>query len=218
MSEIEILKTVYFVRHGESEHNVAPVFQSPDVPINEKGRSQAVIIADRVASLSFDALISSTYKRARQTAEVIGGVTGKTPEYSELFVETKTPSYIHRKPYEDPKANELWRKWKESMYTPGLRAEDGENYDDVVARADHALRFLHERPEKSIVVVTHGTFLVTIIARVLLGGTLNAGSFKSFQKGMSVKNTGLTVLRYRAGFEEEPSWRLWIFNDHAHLG
>jgi hypothetical protein len=26
------------------------------------------------------------------------------------------------------------------------------------------------------------------------------------------------VVRYRGGFEEEPSWRVWVYNDHAHLG
>jgi hypothetical protein len=33
----------------------------------------------------------------------------------------------------------------------------------------------------------------------------------------AIENTGLTVLRYQGGFEEGPCWRLWIYNDHAHL-
>jgi len=26
------------------------------------------------------------------------------------------------------------------------------------------------------------------------------------------------VVRYQGRFDEEPGWRLWIYNDHAHLG
>ena len=40
-------KVVYFVRHGQSEDNVAPVFQSPDSPLSAVGRNQAARIAAR---------------------------------------------------------------------------------------------------------------------------------------------------------------------------
>ena len=52
-------KVVYFVRHGQSEDNVAPVFQSPHSPLSAVGRQQAERIAERVSHLSFDALLAS---------------------------------------------------------------------------------------------------------------------------------------------------------------
>jgi len=213
----KIQKTVYFVRHGQSEDNVAPVFQSPNSPLNEKGRKQAESIADRVSKLSFDALIASPFERAKQTAEAIAKATGKQPEYSELFVERVKPTYINGKPYTDEKANTLWREWEKSLYTPGLHTEDGENFDDLIARADKALAFLQNRPEQSLVVVTHGYFLRTIVARVLLGNLLSGEAFRNIQRTAAMENTGLTVLQYRDSFEEKPAWRLWIYNDHAHL-
>lgn len=213
----KIQKTVYFVRHGQSEDNVAPVFQSPNSPLNEKGRKQAESISDRVSKLSFDALIASPFERAKQTAEAIAKATEKQPEYSELFVERVKPTYINGKPYTDEKANTLWREWEKSLYTPGLRAEDGENFDDLIARADKALAFLQNRPEQSLVVVTHGYFLRTIVARVLLGDLLSGEAFRNIQRTAAMENTGLTVLQYRESFEEKPIWRLWIYNDHAHL-
>jgi broad specificity phosphatase PhoE len=108
------------------------------------------------------------------------------------------------------------RLGKEYAY-PGMRAEDGENFDDITIRADAALHYLKNRAESSIVVVTHGYFLRTIVARVLLGDSLSGETFRHFQKSSSHENTGLTVLRYCAGFEEPHNWRLWIYNDHAHL-
>ena len=213
----KIQKTVYFVRHGQSEDNVAPVFQSPNSPLNEKGRKQAESISDRVSKLSFDALIASPFERAKQTAEAIAKATEKQPEYSELFVERVKPTYINGKPYTDEKANTLWREWEKSLYTPGLRTEDGENFDDLIARADKALAFLQNRNEQSLVVVTHGYFLRTIVARVLLGNLLSGEAFRNIQRTAAIENTGLTVLQYRESFEEKPIWRLWIYNDHAHL-
>ncbi|MBI3589170.1 MAG: histidine phosphatase family protein [Candidatus Liptonbacteria bacterium] len=216
-SKSKIEKVVYFVRHGQSADNVAPVFQSPDSPLNEKGRKQADSIAQRVSKLSFDVLVASPFERAKQTAETIAKATGKQPEYSELFVERVKPTYINGKPYTGGKANELWREWEKSLYTSGMRAEDGENFDDLVARADKALAFLQNRPEQSLVVVTHGYFLRTIVARVLLGELLSGEVFRNIQKTAAMENTGLTVLQYRENFEEKPAWRLWIYNDHAHL-
>lgn len=210
-------KTVYLVRHGQSADNVAPVFQSPDSPLNEVGRRQAESIAGRISKLSFDALISSSFQRARETAEVIGKMAGREPEFSDLFVERVKPASINGKPYEDEQANSTWRAWEKSLYTPGMRVEDGENFDDLVARADKALAFLQNRKERSLVVVTHGYFLTTIVARVLLDDTLSGESFRNFQRSTGHENTGLTAIRYAAGFEDPARWRLWIYNDHAHL-
>lgn len=144
--------------------------------------------------------------------------TEKPIEFSELFVERIKPTYIDGKPYTDEKADKLWREWEKSLYTPGMRAEDGENYDDILDRAENALAFLQNKTEQSIVVVSHGYFLRTIVAKVLLGDTITSEAFRHFQKSASMENTGMTVLRYQDGFEEEPAWRLWTYNDTAHLG
>jgi len=211
-------KIVYFVRHGQSKDNVASVFQSPNSPLNEEGQRQAGSIAERISKLSFDALIASHFQRSKQTAEAITKATGKEVEYSELFVERTKPTYINGKSYEDEKANTLWREWEKSLYTTDTRVEDGENFDDLLARADKALAFLKARKERSLVVITHGYFLRTIIARVLFGDILSREIHKRFQRAASMENTGITILRLQGGFEEDPMWRLWIYNDHAHLG
>jgi len=211
-------KTVYFVRHGQSEANVAPVFQGPDSPLSEEGRVQADKIAERVSKLSFEALISSSVLRAKQTAEAIGQATAKIPEYNELFIEGVKPSGARGKSYDDAEASALWRRWEHSLVTPGVRVEDGENYDDLIARADKALTWLLERPEQALVVVTHSLLLKTLVVRTMLGKTLTPDNFKTFDSRVLTENTGLTVLRYEKAFEEGPCWRVWIYNDHAHLG
>ncbi len=212
------MKTVYFVRHGQSEANVAPIFQGPDSPLNQMGIRQAEAVAARAVKIPFDALISSPYARAKQTAEIIAAATGKTPEYSDLFVERIKPKSIDGMPYTDDTASKTWRAWEGSLHTPALRIEDGENYDDLVLRADNALDFLSTRTEDRALVVTHGYFLRSIIARVLLRDALTPQSFKNIQRSANMQNTGITVLRHEGGFESPSTWKLWIFNDHSHLG
>jgi len=217
MADETSAKMVYFVRHGQSEDNVAPVFQSSDSPLSAVGKNQAERIAARVAKLSFDVLLASPYRRAHETAEVMSTVTGKTPELCALFTERVKPTSVNGKPFTDAQADQVWRAWTQSLSTPGMRVEDGENYDDLLTRADAALVLLHDRAEPSLVVVTHGYFLRTMVARVLLGAALSGEAFQHFHKVAAIENTGLTVLRYQAGCEEDPCWRLWIYNDHAHL-
>jgi broad specificity phosphatase PhoE len=214
----EAIKIVYFVRHGQSIDNVSDVFQSTDSPLSETGQRQAEVIADRLTHISFDALISSPLQRAKQTAEPIAKHTGKEPEFSDLFVERIKPSSVDGKPYTDPQAAKTYRLWQPTLYTPGARVEDGENYDDVVARSDRALEFLKNRSESSLVVVTHGYFLRAVLARVLVGEELSGSIMKTFQASAETENTGITVLKYIRGYEQEnPDWQLWTYNDHAHF-
>lgn len=215
---IGVQKTVFFVRHGESESNIAPVFQDPSSPLSALGHEQAALIAGRSSRLSFESLISSPFERAKETAEYIARATGKPIEFSELFVERIKPSRLNGMPHSDESANKLWREWEESLHTPGLRVEDGENYDDQVARADSALAYLLARPEESILVVTHGYFLRTMLARVLFGDHVSPAAFQHLHQSANMKNTGITVFRYQNAFGEDSRWRLWIYNDHAHLG
>ena len=212
------VKTVYFVRHGQSEANVAPEFQSPDSPLTQLGWTQAISLAVRAKGLPARALIASPFTRARQTAEEISDSMKLSIEFNDLFVERKKPTSIYGKPYTDTAAHDTWRRWEESLRVSGLRVEDGENFDDLLARADAALEYLLARPESSIVVVTHGFFLRTVILRMLLGDLLTDAVFRVAHPAMALANTGITVAQHRDGFEEEARWRLWTFNDHAHLG
>lgn len=210
-------KTVYFVRHGQSEDNAAPVFQGYDSPLSEKGKKQAEQIAERAAHLTFDVLLASPQTRAYQTAEAISAVTKKEIETSELFIERFKPTSLNGKPWTDKEASKKWDAWEASMTTPGLKVEDGENFEEIVGRADKALDYLLNRPEERLLVVSHGYFIRTMVARVLLGENLTGEIAKRFYERTSVENTAITVLNYRDAYSEDFCWRLWSLNDHAHF-
>ena len=64
------MTTVYFIRHGTTENNIAGRFQGrSDIPLGEKGRKQAACLGERFAHIPLDAVYTSPLRRAYQTAE-----------------------------------------------------------------------------------------------------------------------------------------------------
>lgn len=217
------MKTVYFVRHGESEGNVGSVFQHADSPLTDHGKKQANFIADRCARLSIDVIISSTQPRAADTARIISEKTKHNVEHNDLFRERKKPSSLEGKSHTDAEARRINLAWWHSLAGEGPRVEDGENFDDLKSRAIKALNYLASKEEESALVVTHGFFLRYLIACALFGPDLSSSELKPFMQGIQTHNTGITVLRHNdPGFFEEmgpsPLWTLVTLNDHTHLG
>lgn len=211
------VKTVYLIRHGESNENTKPVFQSDDSVLTAKGQQQAHLVAAKLATMPFEVLLSSPIQRARETAEIIAKTTNKDITYSPLFVERIKASATSGKPYSDPAADALWREAEESIYTPGMRIQDAENYDDIIQRVDDALKLLQNRDEDTIVVVTHGYFLRMMMARVLLRASITGEGLRNINKAMTIHNASITTLRFKEAFEEGAAWRLESYNNFDHL-
>lgn len=72
------LLTLYLIRHGQAEGNVRRVVQgSADLPLTERGRQQATLLARRLAQeVQFDLLVTSPLQRAHATAQAIAQATG----------------------------------------------------------------------------------------------------------------------------------------------
>lgn len=65
---------IYLVRHGETDWNLQERMQGQaDNELNDTGRKQAQIVADKLRGIPFDAAFSSTLRRAVTTAEIILG-------------------------------------------------------------------------------------------------------------------------------------------------
>jgi len=211
------MKKIYFVRHGQSEGNVGPLRQSAETPLTEKGREQAAYIAKRAKNLPIEAIVASPMTRARDTAEVISGEIGLSIEFSDLFVERRRPSVSLGKPKDDPEMVALEEAIRNNFHAaPYTRLSDEENFEDLKERARQALDFLASREEEHILVVTHGFFLRVVLALVTLGESLTGEECGKFVRTFETENTGVSVFLYD---ENRPNrWRLWVWNDHAHLG
>lgn len=81
-----IMTTIYCVRHGQSEANLAQIMQGSkiDTPLTKLGQQQALAAKAKLANVSFDAVYASPLKRAVQTANLISSTT---PTLDERLVE-----------------------------------------------------------------------------------------------------------------------------------
>lgn len=65
---------IYLVRHGETEWNIEKRLQGwQDSNLTEKGIEDANALHDHLIDIKFDAIYSSSSKRAFKTAEIIAG-------------------------------------------------------------------------------------------------------------------------------------------------
>lgn len=175
------------VRHGESEGNRDGVFtRTPDVPLTDAGRAQVLATARWIASrYAPTTVVSSPFRRARQTAEIIAGVLGLT-----LAVEDD----LRERSYGTLAGQPYWT----ARDVPGYdRASwwswcppEGETLVDVVARAGSVLdRVATAAPDRDVVVVSHGAVMMALW-RHMTG---------SWGERRVVPNAGVVVAEHRDG-------------------
>lgn len=206
------------MRHGESESNAGGPIGN-DVALTAKGLDQARYMAARAAKLPIDVVISSTFPRARQTAEEIAKAVGKTvADTSDLFVERQYPLEQHGMPEHDSEAKRVEQIINTRFGEEGFRHSTEENFEDLKHRALQALAYLDKREEENILLVTHGMFLRMLMAVVVFGDSLTGEEAKAMFYGFKSQNTGLTILENNPDDRMRPGWRIFVWNDHAHLG
>src|SRR3989442_14980936 len=143
--------TFYLVRHGESEANAARRFAGQsDSPLTDRGRQQAEAVAEELARVKFDRIVSSDLTRTRETAEVIATRHGLRveiiPELREIDVGDRTGT-----PFDEARGLPNWR---DDGFVAGPR---GETLDQVLRRTLGTIeRLTRESPGKTILLAGHG--------------------------------------------------------------
>lgn len=205
------MKTIYFVRHGETNWNHIGKYQGmTDVPLNETGLAQARACADALRNTHFDRIISSDLSRALVTAETIRGdrhinitVHAGLREINFGDWEAKTFTQIE----------ELWPGLITEMYNhpDTVSLPNGESFHQVQERAWGALEpWLAENDEEETVLVAcHGGTIRTLICKLL---HLPISYAWNFSQG----NTAITRIFYN-GMGPEDHNILNLLNDTHHL-
>jgi probable phosphoglycerate mutase len=210
------MKRVYLVRHAESTANRARVHGGSEHRLTERGRAQARFVAERFAKLPVEALLASDYIRVQETAKAIAERTGLALETTEDLREVRLPSQLMEQQIDQAEAIETETKLIESM-APGYKHSDEETFDEMVARAGRMLDRLSRMPQQHIGLVTHGLFLRCLAGRAIFGADITPRELLALWRGLRTENTGLTILDYRPD-TPKALWRIFTWNDHAHLG
>ena len=163
------MKTVYFVRHGSTEGNEKGAYQHRHTPLSELGRRQAAFVAHRFERIPVDIVIASDMARAAETGRCIAERNKLPLVVDPLFHEMLRPAIIRGKGRDTPEALEMMRFLAEHWTNAGVKHSDEEHFFDLKTRALKALDHLVERPERTLLVVTHGTFVCMLLCCMMAG-------------------------------------------------
>ena len=203
-----LMVTFYVIRHGETAANRGGVFQGHlDVPLSEKGRKQADLVAEALRDVCFDAVYSSDLSRAAETARAIMRhhdcslvLDRRLREINGGKMQGMTEEEVAR---EFP---EFARALEEDRYN--VRRPGGESYADLDGRIARALDDIYAwhaaKPGGATVgVVSHGGAIRCM---------LKASDPDPLLIRRVVGNCTITVLEC-----DESGWRAVTTGDGAHL-
>lgn len=154
------MKYLYFCRHGESFVNIDDIFATRlgtehDKGLTPRGCEQANICGDDILSkgLKFDLMLSSPLSRARETAEIIAGRISYPKEQIDIWHDLQEVQYGS---LEGTTWHDFWNSGH--TYADLVDYAGAETIEALQLRAASAFRQIEQRPEQTILVVSHSAF------------------------------------------------------------
>ena len=197
-----------FVRHGESESNVAKYFTGHlNVKLTDKGRAQAACTAKALESMQIDAAYASDLIRAYETGEIIARGHGLTVTPEAGLREIYAGKWEGRFFTElDDLFHEDYQAWRNDM--ANCRCTGGESVREMAVRVKEACeRIARAEDGKTVLIATHATPI-----RVLLTGFMGR-PIEEAAGTPWVSNASVTKLEYENG-----EFRIAYSDRHDHLG
>ena len=164
------MKTIYFVRHAQSEANLRDILASrQDYPLTERGRQEAATIASEFKDIAqLDRIFCSPLIRAQQTAQPIAEAFGLDVETDERITEQDlgvfsgmTYAELNKHPDYMRERSKRWN-W--------IPEGGGESYEMIANRLKPLFLSLESLEGDSILFVTHAVTLR--IVKAILEKTL----------------------------------------------
>eukprot|EP00929_Paragymnodinium_shiwhaense_P049469 TRINITY_DN24953_c0_g1_i1.p1 TRINITY_DN24953_c0_g1~~TRINITY_DN24953_c0_g1_i1.p1 ORF type:complete len:248 (-),score=55.97 TRINITY_DN24953_c0_g1_i1:214-957(-) len=172
-------KIVHVIRHAEAQHNVSKRYLGRrDTLLTPRGRRQAQLLSRVVRVLRPDVVVTSPILRALQTTRALGLRKCPTLVQPHARERVACPTHLCDLPVAPSRAvaGDLrgmygkydWSLAKESAsaaggarkYCNAISRFDLEAEENIHQRARQLTKFLEERPEPSMALVSHGGFLM----------------------------------------------------------
>jgi broad specificity phosphatase PhoE len=158
------MKTIFFIRHAESEANRLDVLASRrDFPLTDKGRADAAVIAMELKEMaSLDRIICSPLLRAQQTAQPIAQIFRVEVETDERITEQEIGIYAGMTYAElDERMDYMHDRSKRWKWVP---EGGGESYEMIARRLEPFFQSLEKLEGENILFVTHAVTMRMIRA------------------------------------------------------
>lgn len=156
--------TVYVVRHGQTDWNLQGRIQGgTDNPLNATGREQAATMGRTLASVSVDAVYTSSHQRARQTAEVFEGRAPIRP------MDALRERFFGKFEGANDKDPAVLADWNKRRFTWDDNMEGGETLESQSRRAEEALQQIRAQHPNggTVVIVGHGGINPLLVSHLI---------------------------------------------------
>jgi len=195
------------VRHGATQLSAEDRFAgATDVDLSEEGRRQAACLADRLADDTIHAAYCSPLRRTRDTASIIAGPHGLTPEADAGLREIDHGHWEGKTRAEvESQFGAEYAKWEADPFT--VAPSYGECGLDVLARALPVIRRLVETHLGQTVLVVSHKATIRLVLSSLLGFDA-----RGYRDRLDQAPACLNVL----DFKDTVRARLMLFNDISH--
>ncbi len=203
---------LYLIRHGESNLNRLGIHQDGSAELSANGLKQAEQVAKRFSNITIDIVLTSTYTRARQTAEAIAKKLHKNPDLDAQLVEFRRPTIIVGRKTDDPEVVNIKNKIFANWDNPRFRYSDEETFFEFKDRIELVLKKIENIKKDHVLVVTHGHVITMLLCLMAFENSFPSVIFDRFRKFLKTSNTGVTVCNY-----EDNKWKLITCNDTSHL-
>jgi alpha-ribazole phosphatase len=159
---------LFLATHAQTDWNVQGRFQGhTDVPLNERGRSQAAALGQRLAQEKLHAIVASDLCRARQTAEIVALAHGMGVRTDARLRELCFGAWegLTHAEIQQQYPNEL-AAWRKDILRTHPRG--GECLLDLAARLREFVKVLGNYPQEAdVLVVAHRGALRTLLCLLL---------------------------------------------------
>ena len=200
------MTSIYLVRHGQTAWNKEEIFRGrTDIPLDETGLKQAVLVGQYFNGLEIDAIYSSPLSRALQTAQKIAQFHDIKVQHLQGIIDMSFGDWEGR-PHQEIRENdkETYRQWVETPHL--VKLPGGEGLDDVRVRAMAALEeVIRNHVEKNLVLVSH-----RVICKVLICAILGLDNSHFWQ--ITQDTTAINLIQHR-----NARYILSLMNETCHL-
>nr|WP_251027392.1 MULTISPECIES: histidine phosphatase family protein [unclassified Exiguobacterium] len=146
-----IVKTYYIVRHCEATG------QAPDAPLTKQGQNQADALADFFKTIPVDRIVSSPFRRARETILPLATLHDCPVEIEDQLQER----ILSISPLSD------WRTALQQTFVDlDLRFPGGESSRETMERMSSVLEEALLYPARHTVLVTHGNAMALLLKSI----------------------------------------------------
>lgn len=206
---------VFLVRHAKAKGHDEK-WPMTETPLGQVGIRQAQILSKLPRFQVVDVILSSGWKRADQTAEIISKAIGKSVKTLDYIHEKRQHSKIYGKKRSSKISKQYYHKARKNRNNLSWKfTDDDESLREVWERAKALKKVLiTDYKEKNILIVSHDIFIRSFVTLCLLGNDIDDKVYLRVLSSLRQVNTGVSLLSY---YDERRVWRLTYFNDFSHL-